>query len=288
MAYLLKNNYFLAGLIGIGFAVTSFFSCEEVVPPLFAEAVVIDSTYVDPVIPAAQSRIVLLEDFSGVQCVNCPQANMKAAAIAASNPDNVAVVTLHNYFVGAYAFSDEDFRNQESYDIDALLGPTTSWPIGAVNRTQFPSEGAVLLDDDKWAAFVDIDKVLPPIVNVSVEATRSGTVITAIINMHFLEEVTGDLALSVMLLESDIEDPQLTGSGVDTFYIHEHVLRTMPTPSIGSPISETTEAGRVIIRGYEIELEPHWNTENLEVLSFVHRSGVTDKSVLQVAHKTVN
>lgn len=271
-------------------ATTIFYSCEEVVPPLFAESIFIDTTYVDLNLPSVQPRKVLLEDFSGVQCVNCPQANALAAQIAADNPSNVAVVTLHNYFVGGYSYSDEDLRPAEAFEIDALLGPTTAWPIGAVNRKLFSGEGAVLLEDDDWEAYVDEEILSPPSVNLTLETTLSdGDIdkVTAVLTMHFLEEVTEPLAISVMLLENEIEDPQLTGSGVDTFYIHEHVLRTMPTPAIGSPISETTETGRVIIRGYEIELEDHWNRDHLEVVVFVHRNSSTDKSVLQAVKEEV-
>ena len=258
-------------------------ACEEVAPPIIGVVVVVDTTFVDPVLPAPQQRIVLLEDFTGVRCVNCPQAHELAKEISDDNPGRVVAVSEHNYFEGGFPNSDEDFRNDDAYAIDNLLGPTSLWPIGVVNRKLFSGEPAILLVLAKWTGYVESELAEAPVVNVSMEATldRANRKVTVIVEAHFLEDVTEDLRLSVMLNENGIIDPQQTQTGVVDDYVHNHVLRAMPTPSTGAVITSTTEAGRVIRRGYEIDVAPIWNIDELEVVAFIHEGQIDRKAVLQ-------
>lgn len=260
-------------------------SCEEIIIPIVGESFLIDSTYVTTEIPAPQQRMVLIEDFSGVQCVNCPIANAKAQEILDAHPDQAAVITLHNYFIGGYPNSSEDLRTEEAYAIDNLLGPTSLWPIGAVDRVKYSDVGVVLVDDDTWATRAEGQMAETPVVNVVVEANyrSEDRTLEALATLTFLQDLTDQIRVSVMLTESEIIDPQLTPDGIDDVYSHNHVLRTMPTPATGSPITETTEEGRVIIRGWEIPLEDHWNDAHLEVVVFVHKAEADDLEVLQVA-----
>jgi hypothetical protein len=261
-------------------------ACEEVAPPLIGATIVVDTTFVDPDLPPAQARIVLLEDFTGVRCVNCPQAHELAKDIANANPGLVVPVSEHNYFEGGFPNSDEDFRTDDAYAIDNLLGPTSLWPIGVVNRRLFPGEPAILLVLAKWTGYVDAELAEAPKVNVSMEATldRTNRMVTVIVEAHFLETVTEDLRLSVMLNENGIIDPQQTQTGVVDDYVHNHVLRAMPTPSTGAVITSTTEAGRVIRRGYEIDIADIWNIEELEVVAFIHEGQTDRKAVLQTSY----
>ena len=58
-----------------------FSACEEVPPAIdFSEPVVPskDSTYTVSTEPPAQHKAVLIEDITGVRCINCPDAALKA------------------------------------------------------------------------------------------------------------------------------------------------------------------------------------------------------------------
>jgi len=268
------------------FVTAAAVSCKEVTPFVVGASVTLDTAYLDLVIPPAQLRQVLLEDFTGVQCVNCPDAHQLAEVLSNANPGRVVPVSEHNYFEGSFPNSDEDFRNDESFAIDALIGPTTLWPIGTVNRRQFAGEPAVLLTLPKWTGYVEAELLEPPTVNVTVEADLDADARTlqVIVQAHFLETVAQATRLSVMVLESGIIDPQQTETGKVDDYEHNHVLRVMPTPPTGAVFSTTTEMGRVIRRGYDVTLEDHWNLGELEVVVFVHVGETDDKSVLQVAH----
>jgi hypothetical protein len=264
----------------------SITSCQEETPFVVGATVTLDTTFVNPVLPPIQDRLVLLEDFTGVQCVNCPDAHELAKTLSETYPGRVIPVSEHNYFEGAFPNSDEDFRNDESFAIDALIGPTTLWPIGTVNRKRFAGEPAVLLTLPKWTGYVASEIAESPVVNVTVQAQLNSTsrVLNIVAEAHFLQSVSEATRLSVMVLESDIIDPQQTDTGKKDDYVHDHVLRIMPTPATGALLTTTTEQGRVVRRGYDVQLADHWNLNNLEVVAFIHLGELTDISVLQVAH----
>ncbi len=274
---------------GILFAVPALLSspsCQEETPFVVGPSLTLDTTYVDPVIPTAQDRVVLLEDFTGVQCVNCPTAHSLAKSLSDSHPGQVVSVSEHNYFEGAFPNSDEDFRTDEAFAIDALIGPTTIWPIGTVNRVQFAAEPAVLLITSKWTGYVEEQLTEPPIVNVSLETNLDPVrrTLSIIVQAHFLETVSEATRISVMVLESGIVDPQQTNTGKQDDYVHNEVLRKMPTPATGELITNTTEVGRVIRKGYRVDLPSQWNLNELDVVAFIHLGEPDNKSVLQVAH----
>ena len=87
--------------------------------------------------------------------------------------------------------------------------------------------------------------------------------------------------MHVMLTESGILEPQLTPSGVDTFYVHNHVLRDMITPSVGSPIIGNKTPGhatKYLMPDFEIPAS--WNADSVHIVTFVT---ITDSlNVLQV------
>jgi thiol-disulfide isomerase/thioredoxin len=259
-------------------------SCEEVAPPILGESFLVDSTYLDLDLPDVQQKVVLLEDFTGVQCVQCPKAHELAADLLEVYPDQMAVVAIHNYFVGGYPNSDEDFRIQEAFDLNELLGPTTLWPAGAIDRHVFDSEAAVLLETSKWSGYMaeEVAQEAPVHIELEYNLTQNQNVLEVLVKAHFLEDIEGDVRLSLMLTEGAIVDPQLTGDGIIDDYIHDHVLRDMATPSTGSSL-DFSEKGRVIIRGYAMPLEDHWQKDHLEVVAFVHRGEGANLDVLQTA-----
>lgn len=267
--------------------VLSLSACQEETPFVIGQQIIIDTTFVDPDLPLPQERRVLLEDFTGVQCVNCPDAHDLAKVLSEANPGRVIPVSEHNYFEGGFPNSDEDFRTDEAYAIDALIGPTTLWPIGTVNRKRFAGEPAILLTLAKWTGYVEAELLEAPLVNLelSAELHTDSRTLDVIVEAHFLENVSDATRLSVMVLESEIIDPQQTESGKVDNYVHDHVLRRMPTPATGAVLTSTTEQGRVFRKGYEIALEDHWDANHLEVVAFIHYGETDRQSVLQVAHQ---
>ena len=120
--------------------------CKETCPAVDFSVPIASDTVTVPfdATLSTQERNVLLEDFTGVRCVNCPDGHLVAASIINTySPGRVVVVAEHDtlgLLTGPYPFGHYDFRTTEAKDIIALLGGISSKPIGAIDRKYFTGE----------------------------------------------------------------------------------------------------------------------------------------------------
>ena len=136
----------------------------------------------------------------------------------------------------------------------------------------------------------ELSKSSPVNIIVNTNWNASNRQIHATVELHYTANMSADTeSISLMITENNIIAPQLLTTGsVDTFYTHQHILRTMLTPSLGQRINETKTAGRVVVLKYVSDPMPaNWNENNLNLIAFVHHSGQSNE-VLQVAEKKVN
>ncbi|MDZ4204018.1 MAG: hypothetical protein U1C46_04265, partial [Bacteroidales bacterium] len=82
------------------------------------------------------NRNVVLEEYTGINCVNCPDGHRIANLIKAANPTRVNLINIH---VGSFATpltGQPDYRTQWG---NALAGQTglTGYPSGTINRQIF-------------------------------------------------------------------------------------------------------------------------------------------------------
>ncbi len=179
-------------LIILALFVSIFASCDKVKhpdqrPPVIPHCVDSINMVVKNNSTINGSRKILIEDYTGHQCINCPRAAEAAEAIVTANPGKVVV--LANHVTGTFAapYNDsvykEEFRNPTSTAWDAAFGMSSSsgLPIGMVNRqTPFPQHypawaslaGPALAKP--WSAKLDITTYYDTVkyyINVKVKTT---------------------------------------------------------------------------------------------------------------------
>ena len=84
-----------------------------------------------------ENKKVVLEEFTGIHCVYCPQGHAIAQAIQNNNPGEVFLINIH---VGGFAVpnaGEPDFRTPFGTAIANQSG-LTGYPAGTVNRHVFP------------------------------------------------------------------------------------------------------------------------------------------------------
>lgn len=277
--------YFIISFI----TASCFFSCTEIGPDIDFTPVdtsLTDTTYVETTAETPQQRVVLFEDFTGVQCVNCPSAHEATADLLNTYPDQLIVVAEHNYFLGAYPESAEDYRIPEADDLNNYLGPALGWPAGVVDRYDFAGTGNLTtLLISNYVPFVEDRLDEPTFCNVYITNSYDSDArkLNTLIKVVYTADIAIENHLSVMILESGIIDLQLGLSGIDENYVHDHVLRDMLTPSTGTTLSAEKNAGRVFEKEFSIVLPDNWNETNLEIVAFVHNFTNDNKEVLQGA-----
>lgn len=276
----------VGSLLLLGFV--SFTSCKESLPPIdFAETEpFITETYVlGSVSQPPQEKHVLIEDLTGVRCPNCPAAAERASEIKNANPNRVHIVAHYTKQPVnlTFPFPNEDKTTDEATLIYTNIFGSPALPGGGVNRRPLTGETNLNQVHNHWASSANV--ILKETSNVVVEPQITQVDDSTLFlqsTFTFLEELEGNTFVSIMLLEDDIEGSQLTDTGDNHHYIHEHVLRKMYTPYNGTILFSNAEKGRVLKGEWNLEIPKNVNIEHASVLLIVNRNDAENKEVIQV------
>lgn len=227
-----------------------------------------------------ENKNVVLEDFTGIHCPNCPDGHAVAQSIYNANPEDVVLINIHQ---GGFAVPDPgepDYRTQWG---NPIAGQTDlqGYPAGTVNRHLFPghSQGSGTAQSrGSWPTTSSITLSEPSYLNVGAVAT----IVTSTRQLVVEVEVyyTGDSPLSsnflnVAILQNNILGPQ-SGGGAGNNYNHMHMLRHLLTDQWGVEITETTE-GSLYSATFVYELPTDYNDvevvlEDIDIAAFVTES----------------
>lgn len=253
----------LARIIAIS-SVILITSCEE------------NRKVIEPFVPSG-NRIVLIEEFTGKGCTQCPKGSRELENLLTLFPDNLVAVSIHaGPFANPASYPElgpNDLRSPQAQDLFNLLSPILFYPTGAVNRTLV--SGGMQLTLNQWASAISKQLETEPAVELSIEdvynpETRELEVTVTGIGKY---AVTGDLRLSIMLVENNIIDGQndieAGGNGVVLDYVHKHVLRDMLTSASGESILTSITTGETFSKTYTTTIPEQWNAQNMEVIAFI-------------------
>lgn len=270
----------------------SMSSCEEIGPNIDLggsgrNETLADTTYVASTVETPQTKKVLLEDFTGVRCKNCPLGAAQAASLLALYPDRLVVIGQHSQFLAQPYDGDPDLRTDEAQDLETMLAPVLGKPSGAIDRRIFPGETVILQASiNKWANLTDQALNATTPVNLYIEKEWDGTNrnLKVTVTAHYTSAETDENRLSVFLLEDHIVASQLQPNDeIDSNFVQRHVLRTMLTRFNGELLVGDKVPGTVFVKGFLLEgVDAEFNADELEVVATVSRSAGSFQ-ILQVA-----
>jgi thiol-disulfide isomerase/thioredoxin len=248
--------------------------------------------------PDSTAKIILLEDYTGHTCGNCPKAHDKAQELYLKYPSRIVITSVHcssfsNTFpVGAPKYTYK-FWNIESKALDNLFKCSlgTGLPKGMINRRQ-DNTGAFPLDYGQWEAAIVNEFSKKSVIKIESKATLDtvNNKIDLSAKIKYLQTVTDTLNFSVYILEDSIVAWQTDyskpiGSQDVQFYTHRHVFRKAIGGENGETISNATKARKdSLVKTYAIPLDPIWNRKKLSIVTFVSRKSTNvflDHKVLQ-------
>ncbi len=241
-----------------------------------------------------QMRQVIIEEFTGVRCVQCPGGSQAIEDLIAIHGDRLIAVSIHSSggFETPYAESTWDFRSQDADNLLNLLGIPLGFPTAVVNRQLFTGEDDLQLPQSAWAGRIAEELQNPPQVKIDLELdyNEANRTVAISADIHVEEEVNLDAPrITVMITENNITDLQITPESSpdpDPNYVHKHVMRDVVTNFDGEDILESLSLGSVIEKDFSYTLGNGWVAENCTVIVYVHNAGVT-KEVLQAVEKYV-
>ncbi len=287
----------------------SLVACEEV-PPLinYEESKSLkDTTYVLSIVPVAESKNVLLEDVSGVKCVNCPDATVIAKSIMKAFPGRAFTTVMHPNLNSLSSFvspitkagheSKYDFRTDDAKEILELCGIPGALPRGFINRRKFSDQQNRFIGRTDWYVKCEQEIQGTTPVNIDIESTFDDAKQEGIAKVKFTytAAVTNKQYFSILLIEDSIidvqeyQDPITFEVKYNNDYLHMHVLRYVVTFAQGDVVAKDTATSFVPGRVFEKEYKYTMNVSDLikvnpkhaKLLVFVHE-GVPDLNILQV------
>ena len=223
--------------------------------------------------PPEVARAVLIEDFTGQRCVNCPTAHDEIARLRREYGDSTIVaVSIHG---GPLAVASTQkvlgLRTAEGDEYVRYWQTENSLPKGLVNRM------APVSNPDQWAAQVRqaIARPAPLMLHIANDYLASTRQLTVSVTLQAVEPVRGRLQL--WLTESGITAMQLMPDGTaNPEYRHDHVFRCSINGTWGTEI--TAEAGQTLTTSHAITLDDGWPPDKMSVVAFVY----DDNGVQQV------
>jgi len=266
----------------VALIILAFAACQEIGPDIKPPSV--DGS--GPSEPTEDVlRHVLIEEFTGVRCNNCPQGAELIETLINTHGERLIAVSIHaGFFANPLLESEFDLSTDTGEQLDALIGPVQAYPSAAINRSSFDTGGKIHFSPS-WAGFVEQELAIPPQLDISIENSfnENNGELTSNITVDFLETLSDDLSLSVMITENDIVDAQLGAMGLEEDYKHKHVLRAMLTNVAGNPIPAQA-MGTNVQEVFTYNIPSEWNLDNCSVVAFVHHTA-PKLEVLQASEK---
>ena len=208
-----------------------------------------------------QNKNVIIEEFTGRSCPNCPDGHRIANAIMEAYPGRVWAINLHSGGNSPYSYPN---LNTSYGDAISYGFGIDSWPQAVVNRST--EEG---LSRTEWATYTNAQLALSADCNIGGQVVIDEASRTATVNIevyYTANSAENTNYLTVIMLQDDIVGAQQGGNANPDQYIngqyhHYDVFRDVITPTWGDPISPTT-SGSLITKSYTYNIPQSIGTPN--------------------------
>lgn len=223
------------------------------------------------------NKNVVLEEYTGTNCVYCPDGHRIAQQLVAANPERVFAMNIHQ---GSFAGSNPNYKTQWG---DALANQTglTGYPSGTINRHVFTGT-TTALNRGSWAASATTIMGQASPVNIAAQSTIdwSTRILTVVVEVYYTGNATNATnKLNVALLQNNVFGPQTGGANfnpsmvIGSNYRHMHMLRDLLTGQWGIDITNTT-TGSFFTQTFNYTIPADFNSvtfnlEDIEVLAFI-------------------
>lgn len=286
--YMLVSVYKNSGNILSGFVIFTFtllfFSCDKVKEPFIEKNVV----------PQDTSQVVqkiLIEDFTGHRCGNCPRSHEKIEELHGIYGDKVIAVAIHSgYFAMPAPASGypADYRCTAGNEITNLFG-VTDYPTGMVNRKEVNSQKLMPYND--WGAVIADILQQQPAMGISLSNTYSSAdrQVQTTAEISFKTAVNEQLKICFLVTEDSIVSPQTdysaTPNKIDN-YVHRHLLRGGMNGSFGENLPQASyAAGASATVTASMTLNAAWDESHCHVVVFIYKE--SSDEIIQVEEKKV-
>lgn len=255
-------------------------------------------------------RNVLIEDFTGHNCPNCPPAADVAHALHEANPSRVHVASIHSSSVGASDFQNVNlalgytinFMNPQGLELGQFFGNLGVGffgnPSGTISRTYESTD--LFYASGFWST--KVNQILSSALPVAIKSHVNYYDATKGVYLHTEVELLdgtldpSNLGMVVYMMEDSIVGPQNNQSSYVPDYVHRDIMRgTLSGLAFGRDLtSGTVNNGKYYLDySYVVpdQLAPQgdpttYNVDNMHLLIYVYDK--TEYAILQVIKEHIH
>lgn len=239
------------------------------------------------------TRKVLLEDYTGHRCPNCPDAAVVAGNLVDIYGDELVVVGVHCTY--DFAAPEEpvqpdggfttDYRTPAGDAYENALG-VNFLPNGSISRRIF--NNTLLQGEAAWSSAVaDIigSEAAFDVWFSQLSYDAGSNTVDVEVKVAVLQDVTTNHNLTIYLTEDSIVDWQVVGAVRDPDYVHRHVLRTTVNGTWGVPLVNASHSvGDTLTLNYpNFPVNAAWHAEHCALVAYVY--GTDSYEVMQVEER---
>ena len=275
-----------------GIVIAALQGCKEKAPliHLTPEPAKVDSSYVVSPTPAADPHNVLIEDFTGVTCPNCPAAHDNIISMVTQyNTTATRVIPIGLYITNYPQTTPRtdakfDFRSEDARAVqDDIYQSLSGMPIGGVDRLPLGASSTVpyQISPSKWNDIVGTQLNIQDSINLDLNSSYDAATGKAKIKVTvtYLYPTTTAQNVSIAIVEDGFvdyqEDNRIPVTNLDSFYHFNDVFRgfvtSVPFGDAIVPAHTSKEAGFRDEITYNYVLNTAWKPENCKVIAFVHK-----------------
>jgi hypothetical protein len=221
-----------------------------------------------------ENRKAILEEYTGVNCVFCPQGHAIANSIVNANPNNAFIINIHQGGFSTPSAGQPDFRTsfgnaivQQSYN-PAQSG--FGYPAGSMNRNVFSGlsihAGYTAMFRNNWANSASQIVNQSSYVNVGVQGVINAQTreLTVTVEVYYTgNSPVSTNKLNIALLQNNTLGPQ-TGGNMGNNYNHMHRLVHMITGQWGVDITSTS-TGSFYTQSFTYTIPESYNSVPAEI-----------------------
>ncbi len=241
-----------------------------------------------PIVVPPGNKTVLVEDFTGVSCPNCPDGARLIEDLRATYPGKI--ISIANYTNGFDTREPESkyqFKTEKGQQMQDYIGTLIGKPSATINRIPNPAENSpFFLLPFTWTDPVinELQRASEVNLNLDFNFDASSRRIEGTLTMIPVAEIADRLNYTIVITESHIIDPQDDNSVIILDYEHNHVLRATLTAPEGDLMGSGFEKGGIYSQNFNFTIPPEngwWVADHCEIIAFVHLTEGSERRVLQ-------
>lgn len=221
-------------------------------------------------LPTIESkRNVLIEEFTGQGCTNCPDAHRGLAALTEQYGEQLISVSIH---AGAMSLAEDNgteyvgLKNDEGQEYANRWGDLdkVGYPCAVFDRSSEVS----LFFSGKWPELIRKELEKPTSLSINLEAHYNNDSTQMEITALMLPETDANAKLQLWVVEDNISAFQIDNGKVIHDYKHNHVFRSSANGTWGEDIALKSNIYSTATA--TVDVKENWNVRNLAVVAFVY------------------